>query len=61
MGTCPACHQPLPDRPCDLAAELALRKAENSQLFFNLVAPNGQTIPSSERYNAKAGAKSGIA
>lgn len=38
-----------------------IRQAKNDQFFFNLVAPNGQVILSSELYNTKSAAKKGVA
>ena len=43
-----------------MAAKYVLKKSKNGQLFFNLLATNGQIILSSELYAAKAGALNGI-
>ena len=37
-----------------------LFKGEDGQYYFNLVAPNGETIATSEGYERKAGAENGI-
>ena len=37
-----------------------LFKGEDGQYYFNLVAPNGEPIASSEGYEAKSGAENGI-
>jgi uncharacterized protein len=43
-----------------MAAKFILKKSKNGQFFFNLQATNGQTILSSEMYEAKASAVNGI-
>ncbi len=43
-----------------MAAKFEIKKAKNGQFFFNLKAPNGQVILTSERYKAKASAENGI-
>ena len=37
-----------------------LFKGEDSQYYFNLVAPNGETVASSEGYETRSGAENGI-
>jgi uncharacterized protein YegP (UPF0339 family) len=43
-----------------MAGKFELKKSKNNQYFFSLLAANGQTILSSEMYDAKAGALAGI-
>ena len=38
-----------------------LKKTSDGQFMFNLVAPNGEVIATSERYTTKAAAENGIA
>lgn len=44
-----------------MAGKYTLKISKNSKFFFNLLASNGQAILSSEMYEAKASALSGIA
>lgn len=37
-----------------------LFKGEDGQYYFNLVAPNGETVASSEGYESRSGAENGI-
>ncbi|MBA3593028.1 MAG: YegP family protein [Polaromonas sp.] len=43
-----------------MAGKFELKKSKNEQYFFSLLAANGQTILSSEMYDAKASAVAGI-
>lgn len=43
-----------------MAAKYVLKKSKNDKFFFNLHATNGQSILSSELYEAKASALNGI-
>jgi uncharacterized protein len=43
-----------------MAGKFLLKKTEKGQFMFNLKASNGQTILTSELYQAKAGALAGI-
>lgn len=43
-----------------MAGKFELKKSKNGQYFFSLLAANGQTILSSEMYDAKASALAGI-
>jgi uncharacterized protein len=43
-----------------MAAKFEIKISANTQFFFNLKAANGQVILSSEMYEAKSGALSGI-
>ncbi len=43
-----------------MAGKFELKKSKSDQYFFSLLAGNGQTILSSEMYDAKAGALAGI-
>jgi uncharacterized protein len=43
-----------------MAAKFELYKDKKGEFRFRLVAPNGQTIASSEGYSSKDGAKAGI-
>ena len=43
-----------------MAAKFELKKSKNDKYFFSLLAGNGQTILSSEMYEAKASAQNGI-
>ena len=43
-----------------MAARFVLKKGSTAKYHFNLVATNGQVITSSERYESKASAHSGI-
>ena len=43
-----------------MACKFEIKKAGNGELFFNLLAANGQIILSSEMYKAKASAQNGI-
>jgi uncharacterized protein len=44
-----------------MPGKFQLKKAKNGQFFFNLLAPNGEVILTSEMYKAKPSAKNGIA
>ena len=43
-----------------MAGRFELKKSKNDKFFFSLLADNGQTILSSEMYEAKASAVNGI-
>jgi uncharacterized protein YegP (UPF0339 family) len=43
-----------------VAAKFVLKQGSTGKYHFNLVAPNGQVIASSERYESKASALNGI-
>jgi uncharacterized protein len=43
-----------------MAAKFVLRKGSTGKFRFNLVAPNGQVIATSEAYESKASAINGI-
>ncbi|MBP7451972.1 MAG: YegP family protein [Ottowia sp.] len=43
-----------------MAGKFELKKSKNEKYYFSLLAGNGQTILSSEMYEAKAGAENGI-
>jgi uncharacterized protein YegP (UPF0339 family) len=43
-----------------MAAKFVLKKGSTGKFHFNLVAPNGQVIATSESYESKAAAKNGI-
>ena len=43
-----------------MAGKFELKKSKNDKFFFSLLAGNGQTILSSEMYEAKASAVNGI-
>lgn len=43
-----------------MAGKFELKKSKNEKFFFSLLAGNGQTILSSEMYEAKASAMNGI-
>jgi len=43
-----------------MAATFELKKSQNDQYMFNLTAPNGQIILTSELYTTKAAAENGI-
>lgn len=43
-----------------MAAKYELKKTSDDQFLFNLKAPNGEAILTSERYTEKASAKNGI-
>ena len=43
-----------------MSAKFELKKSKNDKFFFNLHAANGQTILTSEMYEAKASAVNGI-
>ena len=43
-----------------MAARFELRKSSDGQFMFNLIAPNGEVILTSERYTAKSSAEDGI-
>jgi uncharacterized protein len=44
-----------------MPAKFVLKKAKNSQFFFNLLAGNGEIVLTSEMYKAKPSARNGIA
>jgi uncharacterized protein YegP (UPF0339 family) len=44
-----------------MAGKFEIKKTKNGQFMFNLVAPNGQIILTSQSYKAKSSAKAGIA
>jgi uncharacterized protein len=43
-----------------MAAKFVLKKGSTGKFHFNLVAPNGQVIATSEAYESKAAALNGI-
>ena len=43
-----------------MAGKFELKKSKNDKFYFSLLAGNGQTILSSEMYEAKASAVNGI-
>jgi uncharacterized protein YegP (UPF0339 family) len=43
-----------------MAAKFMLKKGSTGKLRFNLVAPNGQVIATSEAYESKASAINGV-
>jgi uncharacterized protein len=43
-----------------MAAKFVLKQGSTGKYHFNLVAPNGQVIATSESYESKAGALNGI-
>jgi uncharacterized protein YegP (UPF0339 family) len=43
-----------------MAAKFVLKKGSTGKFHFNLVAPNGQVIATSESYESKAAAQNGI-
>ncbi len=43
-----------------MAAKFVLKRARNEELYFNLVASNGEVILTSETYKARSGALNGI-
>jgi len=43
-----------------MPAKFELKKAKNEKVFFNLLAPNGEIILTSQMYASKATAKKGI-
>lgn len=43
-----------------MAGKFEIKKSNNGEFFFNLLASNGQVILSSEMYKAKASAQNGI-
>jgi uncharacterized protein len=43
-----------------MPGKFTLKKARNGEIYFNLLAGNGEIILTSETYKAKAGAKNGI-
>ncbi len=43
-----------------MAARFELKKSSDGQFMFNLIAPNGEVILTSERYTAKSSAEDGI-
>ena len=43
-----------------MAAKFELKKSQNDKFLFNLVAPNGQVVLTSEPYESRAGALTGI-
>lgn len=43
-----------------MAARFVLKKGSSGKFHFNLVAPNGQVIATSEAYESKAAAVNGI-
>lgn len=43
-----------------MAGKFVLRKSSNDKYYFNLKAGNGETILSSEMYETKSGAETGI-
>ena len=43
-----------------MAGQFEVKQSDNGQFMFNLNAPNGQVILTSELYQAKASAKKGI-
>ncbi len=44
-----------------MAERFELKKSTDGQFMFNLIAPNGEVILTSERYTAKGSAENGIA
>ena len=44
-----------------MAGKFEIKKTKNGQFMFNLIAPNGQIILTSQSYKAKSSAKAGIA
>jgi uncharacterized protein YegP (UPF0339 family) len=44
-----------------MAAEFVIKRAEDGQFMFNLKAPNGEIILTSELYRSKEGAEVGVA
>ena len=44
-----------------MPAKFQLKKAKNGKFFFNLLAPNGEVVLTSQMYASKATAKKGIA
>jgi len=51
---------PLFFKECVMAGKYVLKKAKNGKFFFNLQASNGQPILSSEMYESRGSALSGI-
>ena len=43
-----------------MPAKYELKQAKNKKVYFNLLAPNGEIILTSQTYAGKAGAKKGI-
>jgi len=43
-----------------MAAKFEVQKNKKGEFFFNLIAPNGRTILSSEQYSTKSAALNGI-
>lgn len=43
-----------------MAAKFVVKETKGGQLMFNLVAPNGEIVLTSEQYKSKGGLKNGI-
>lgn len=44
-----------------MPARFEIKRAKDKEYFFNLVAPNGEVILTSEMYKGKTGARKGVA
>ena len=43
-----------------MAAKFVVKETKGGQMMFNLVAPNGEIVLTSEQYKSKGGLKNGI-